>query len=102
MRCPECGSPEVTLVDPETAYCEACEFEGRAGAFEAPAQPTIDTATTADELLTALAQVPVDLRATALAGRGIRILQEAADLCGVGDADTLGKRSAINAILANF
>lgn len=34
IRCPECGSSQVTLLDPETAFCEECEFEGRAGAFE--------------------------------------------------------------------
>ena len=33
-RCPECGSTDVDLLDPETAYCNECEFEGRAGAFE--------------------------------------------------------------------
>jgi hypothetical protein len=62
---------------------------------------TIDTATTADELLTALAGIPVERRSTALAGRGVKILRAAADLCGVDSVD-MGKRSAISAIVSNF
>lgn len=62
----------------------------------------IDQATTADELLTALAAIAPDNRSAALAGRGVTILREAADLCGVGDADVLTKRQAITAIVTNF
>ena len=62
----------------------------------------IDTATTGDELLTALAGIAPENRSLALAARGVKILREAADLCGVGDADTLGKRAAITAIVENF
>jgi hypothetical protein len=62
---------------------------------------TIDQAVTADDLLTALAGIPQDMRETALAGRSVRILRAAADLCGA-DSEGLGKRGAIRAILANF
>jgi CO/xanthine dehydrogenase Mo-binding subunit len=62
----------------------------------------IDTATNADELLTALANVAREHRYTALAVCGIKILREAADLCGVGDADALTKRQALMAIVENF
>lgn len=64
--------------------------------------PAIDQAVTADDLLTALYAIPVDRRSQALAGRGVKILREAADLVGVGDADTLTKRQAIAAIIENF
>jgi hypothetical protein len=63
---------------------------------------TIDQARTADDLLTALHDVPRELRATALAGRGVTILRQAADLLGASYADTMGKRTAINAVLDNF
>ncbi|HZW75470.1 MAG TPA: hypothetical protein VFF43_18135 [Caldimonas sp.] len=62
----------------------------------------VANASNADELLSALATVPVVERATALAGRSVAMLRAAADLCGVGDADTLSKRQAIAAIVENF
>jgi hypothetical protein len=62
----------------------------------------ITDAKTGDDLLTALAAIPTDQRSAALAACGIRVLREAADLCGVGDADTMGKRTAIKAIVNNF
>jgi hypothetical protein len=66
---------------------------------------TIDQATSPDDLLTALASVPVDRRTTALQGRSgrawLRLLQGAADLCGV-DAVGLTRKQAIDAILGNF
>jgi hypothetical protein len=64
--------------------------------------PTIDSARNADELLTALASIAPDNRERALSCRGVKILRATADLCGVGDAEYLGKRAAIAAILANF
>jgi hypothetical protein len=64
--------------------------------------PTIDSAVNADELLTALANVPPHEREFALMGRGVTILRVAADLCGVGDTDNMSKGRAIDAILANF
>jgi len=63
---------------------------------------TIASATTADELLSALADIAPENRETALLVRGVKILREAADLCGVGDAETLTKRSAAAAIVRNF
>jgi hypothetical protein len=63
--------------------------------------PRIDTATSADELLSALASVQRQHRATALGVCGLRILREAADLCGIDSAD-MGKRTCITAILGNF
>lgn len=70
---------------------------------EIPANvPTIASAATADDLLTALASVAQEDRSVALAACGVSILREAADLCGVGDADTLSKRQAIAAITDNF
>lgn len=63
---------------------------------------TIDQAVTADDLLTALASIKPENRSLALGARGLTILREAADICGVSDAGTLGKRSAVNAIIENF
>lgn len=63
--------------------------------------PTIDSATNAHELLTALASIKPENRSLALSGRGVRILAEAADLCGV-DTEGMGKRSLIKAIVNNF
>lgn len=62
----------------------------------------IARAADADELLTALAAIAPDNRYTALSVCGPKILREAADLCGVGDAESLTKRQAIAAIVANF
>lgn len=62
---------------------------------------TIDEARDADELLTALADIPPQLRSLALGGRGVKILREAADLCGVNAAE-LSKNQAITAIIENF
>jgi hypothetical protein len=66
---------------------------------------TIDQARTADDLLTALYSVPVERRTMALQGRSgtawFRMLQGAADLCGVDAAD-MTRREAINAIVDNF
>jgi len=69
------------------------------------AHMTIDKAASADDLLTALYSVPVDLRTMALQGRSgaayLRMLQGAADLCGV-DAEGMTRKQAIDAILMNF
>jgi hypothetical protein len=62
---------------------------------------TIASAITADDLLTALANVKRENRSTSLGVCGIRILREAADLCGVDSVD-MGKRSCIKAIIENF
>lgn len=56
---------------------------------------------TGDDLLTMLAGINRENWFLALAGRGTRILREAADLCGV-DAEGMGRKSLINAIIANF
>ena len=61
----------------------------------------IDEARNADELLTALATIKPDNRYLSLSARGLPILREAADLCGI-DATDLTKRQAIEAILENF
>jgi hypothetical protein len=67
---------------------------------------TIDQAQTADDLLTALADVPVDRRCMALQGRQgaawLRMLRAAADLQGASYADTMTRRQAVDAILENF
>lgn len=67
---------------------------------------TIDRAATGDELLTALASVPADMRTLALQGRNgaayLRILRSAADLQGASYAGTMTRKAAIDAILANF
>lgn len=83
-------------------YSSEAQQERDNRAAERVSRLTIQEATTADELLTALASVKPEYRTLALGARGIKILREAADLCGVADADTLGKRSAINAIIENF
>lgn len=57
---------------------------------------------TADDLLTLLASLNRDNWYYALSARGTKILREAADLCGAGDADTLSRKQAINAIIENF
>ena len=62
---------------------------------------TIDTAMTGDDLLTALAGIKPEYRHLTLGCCGLRILREAADLCGEDSAD-MGKRAAITAILDNF
>lgn len=62
---------------------------------------TIANATNGDELLTALASVKPEFRYDALSVCGVKILREAADLCGV-DSETLGKTAAIKAIVRNF
>jgi hypothetical protein len=67
----------------------------------ANAQPVTEILT-ADDLLTALAAVAPEYRASNLGLCGVPILREAADLCGVGDAETLSKRAAIKAITENF
>lgn len=76
-----------------TEICVACAAEAQ--------RPTISSARNADELLTALADIPRDQRASALAERSVGILRDAADLCGE-DAEDLTKRAAIAAIVANF
>jgi len=63
--------------------------------------PAIDSAVTADDLLTALKSIPVHARTVALSGRGVKILREAADLCLVDSAD-MTKAEAIAAIVDNF
>lgn len=69
------------------------------------AHMTIDQAVTADDLLTALYSVPAGMRTTALQGRSgaawLRMLQGAADLCGV-DAAGMTRRQAIDAVVGNF
>jgi hypothetical protein len=62
---------------------------------------TIDQARTGDDLLTALASVKPENRSLALAARGVKILREAADLCGT-DAVDMTKRACIAAINENF
>jgi hypothetical protein len=61
----------------------------------------IANATTGDDLLTALAAIAPDKRYMALSVCGIRILREAADLCGEDSTD-MTKRAAIKAIVNNF
>jgi hypothetical protein len=62
---------------------------------------TIDSATTGDDLLTAVASIAPDNRELALSGRGVKILRQAADLCGI-DSEDMTKRQAIRAIIDNF
>lgn len=62
---------------------------------------TIETAVTADDLLTALAAIAPQDRIAALSVRSVKILRSAADLCGV-DAEDLTKKQAIRAIIENF
>jgi len=62
---------------------------------------SIATAITGDDLLTALTSISPDNRYTALSTCGVKILRDAADLCGI-DAIDLGKRAAIKAIIENF
>jgi hypothetical protein len=57
---------------------------------------------TADDALTVLARLQPEDWAAQLTTLPLRLLREMADLCGVGAADTLGKRSAIKAIVENF
>lgn len=64
-------------------------------------QIKLDDARTPDDLLTALSYIKLENRSLALSGRGIKILRETADLCGV-DAVDLGKKSCIIAIIENF
>lgn len=59
-------------------------------------------ATTADDMLTVLASIEPATRRISLWSVKLPILREAADLCGVGDADCLTKQQAINAIVSNF
>lgn len=61
----------------------------------------IATATTADDLLTALASIAPEHRYTALSVCGVKILRAAADLCGVDSVD-MPKRACILAIVRNF
>jgi len=61
----------------------------------------IANATTGDDLLTALAAIPTDQRSDALAACGVKVLREAADLCGEDSTD-MTKRAAIKAIVNNF
>lgn len=57
---------------------------------------------TGDDLLTKLASITgPENRATALGKCGIRILREAADLCGE-DSSEMTKPQAIRAIVENF
>jgi hypothetical protein len=71
-------------------------------AFNAgPGMALVDNADTADELLDGLAAIKREYRAAVLTGRGIKILREAADLCGIDSTD-VGKKSAIAAIIGNF
>lgn len=62
---------------------------------------TIASATTADDLLTALASIAPERRYDALSVCGLNILRAATDLCGI-DSDGMGKRAAILAITENF
>lgn len=62
---------------------------------------TIIDAITGDELLTALASIAPNRRYDALSVCGVRILRDAADLCGIDSVD-MGKRAAIRAIVNNF
>jgi hypothetical protein len=64
-------------------------------------KPRMIDAITGDDLLTALADITPDNRYRALEGMGVRILREAADLCGV-DSEGMTKRQAIMAIVTNF
>jgi hypothetical protein len=64
-------------------------------------QSGIANAANADELLTALAAIAPEHRYNALAVCGVKILRDAADLCGV-DSDGMSKRAAIIAIINNF
>lgn len=61
----------------------------------------METPMTGDDLLTVLAGIKPENRTMALGAYGIRILREAADLCGE-DSTGMGKRSAITAIVQNF
>jgi len=84
--------------------CNWCFRGVGASVHDAPAtapEPAPAPARTGDDLLTALYRLPEGERESALAAYGLRILREAADLCGV-DAETLTKRQAIAAILGNF
>lgn len=60
------------------------------------------TVITADDLLTTLATIDQSNRYLALGCYSVSILREAADLCGVGDTETMTKRQAITAIIENF
>lgn len=58
-------------------------------------------AITGDDLLSALATIAPDNRYRALEVMGIKILRQAADLCGI-DSEDMTKRQAIMAIIENF
>lgn len=62
---------------------------------------TVGSAVTGDDLLSALAVIDQDNRWTALAVCGVKILRDAADLCGV-DSVNMSKSRAIASILGNF
>lgn len=74
---------------------------GRMDAITPDKNVTINNAANGDELLTALATIKPENRYYALAVCGVKILREAADLCGVDSTD-LGKKAAIRAIVQNF
>jgi hypothetical protein len=63
--------------------------------------PRMIDAQTGDDLLSALAGIKPDNRYRALEAMGVRILRDAADLCGI-DSEGMGKRAAIMAIIENF
>jgi len=58
-------------------------------------------AETGDDLLTAVSVIAPENRYRALQMRSVRILREAADLCGVDSTD-MRKTDAIMAIIENF
>jgi hypothetical protein len=72
-----------------------------AGGLYAVQALSMDSATTADDVLTVLYGIAPDYRATALGGRGLRMLRAVADLVGVDSVD-MGARSCITARLENF
>ena len=90
-----CGSPMKGQDHCPYCFCE--QFERTCDMVF----PTVASAASADDLLTALTAIAPDRRYDALSVCGVKILRAAADLCGE-DSVGMGKRAAIKAIVNNF
>jgi|SRR5581483_1921849 len=80
--------------------CADCPQDVTQGPGENASQ--LARAATGEDLLQALASIPPEDRQAALLACRPRILRQAADLCGIGDAELLAKKAAVKGILANF
>jgi hypothetical protein len=84
---------------------------GHTGAFAAAtaayaylgseAEAAVWRAAAPEDFRDALTRVPAAMRESALMGRGVKFLRTLADLCGA-DAEFLGKRGCVAAILADY